>query len=138
MNYHFPSVTILLTAAIYAGFAAWLGLNPTALLAAFNMEQSTPQMLTEIRAFYGGIELGIAVAMLILWQRGNLFAAALIGGLPLAGSACGRLIGQVLDDGSTLHLLLALPETAGAAACLLCCWRLRRPYRDGDYQNPYS
>lgn len=126
MRDHFPAITIFLTAAIYIGFAAWLGISPSALLVAFDIEQSTPQMLTEIRAFYGGVELAIAVAMLVLGRRGDLFAAALIGGLPLAGSVCGRLIGQVVDGGSTLHLLIAIPESIGAAACLLCCWQLRK------------
>ncbi|MEZ6079691.1 MAG: hypothetical protein R3C56_29685 [Pirellulaceae bacterium] len=61
-------MALLITAAIYAGFAIWLGSTPAALLTTFGIESSTPAMLTEIRAFYGGIEMGIAVAMLVLWS----------------------------------------------------------------------
>lgn len=124
MPRQFPAVAILITAAVYVGFAVWLGSNPAALLTAFGIEQSTPQMLTEIRAFYGGVELAIAVAMLLLWWRGELFAAALVGGLPLLGSVSGRLIGQFADGYSTLHLGLAAPEAIGAAVCLAACWQM--------------
>ena len=34
-------------------------------------------------AFYGGVEMAIAVAMIVLWRRGDLFAAFVVGGLSL-------------------------------------------------------
>jgi hypothetical protein len=117
----FPTVALLITAAIYAGFAVWLGTRPDALLTAFGIESSTPQMLTEIRAFYGGIELAIAVVMLLLWRRGDIFAALLIGGLPLAGSASGRCLGLLLDGFSALHASMAVVEAIGCAFCLAGC-----------------
>lgn len=100
MRQAFPKVAVVITALVYVGFAFWLGSTPAALLGAFQIEQSTPQMLTEIRAFYGGIELGIAFSMFALLWRGELFSAALAGGLPLAGSVLGRLSGQFLDGHS--------------------------------------
>ncbi len=121
MHSRFPTITLLITSAIYAGFAVWLGLRPAALLAAFGIESTTPQMLTEIRAFYGGIELAIAVVMLLLWRRGDIFAGLLIGGLPLAGSASGRCVGLVLDGFSTLHASLAAIEAMGCIFCLAGC-----------------
>lgn len=111
-------MAILITAASFAGFAVWLGVNPNALLEAFGIEDRTPQMATEIRAFYGGIEMAIAVAMILLWRRGDLFAALLIGGLPLLGSASGRLIGLVVDGFSMMHAGFAGLELVGAAFCL--------------------
>lgn len=125
MRQNFPNVAIVTTAIVYVGFAVWLGSSPGALLAAFAIEESTPPMLTEIRAFYGGVELGIAAAMLLRWWRGDAFAAALIGGLPLAGSASGRLLGQLMDGYSALHLGLAIPEVIGAVVCFLACWQTR-------------
>ncbi len=104
--------------ASFAGFAVWLGVNPNALLEAFGTEDRTPQMATEIRAFYGGIEMAIAVAMIVLWRRGDLFAAIMIGGLPLLGSASGRLIGLVADGFSMMHVGFAGLELVGAAFCL--------------------
>jgi hypothetical protein len=121
MNHRFPTVAILITAASWAGFAVWLGVNPGALLPAFGVEASTPQMLTEVRAFYGGVEMAIAVAMIVLWRRGEWFAALLVGGLPLVGSASGRLIGLMIDGFSPMHLGFAVLEIVGAAFCLVGC-----------------
>ena len=116
-----PTVAIFITAASWAGFALWLGVNPGALLPAFGVDESTPQMLTEVRAFYGGVEMAIAVAMIVLWRRGDLFAALVVGGLPLVGSASGRLVGLVADGFSMMHLGFAGLEIVGAAFCLVGC-----------------
>jgi hypothetical protein len=126
-----PTVAIFITAASWAGFALWLGLNPGALLPAFGVEASTPQMLTEVRAFYGGVEMAIAIAMIALWRRGDLFAALLVGGLPLVGSACGRLTGLVVDGFSGVHLGFAGLELVGAAFCLAGCVIVSRGKGDG-------
>lgn len=117
MKNRFSTLVILITAAVWAGFAVWLGLQPIALLTAFGIENSTPQMLTEVRAFYGGVELAVAVAMMVLWRRGELVAALLIGGLPLVGSACGRCFGLVFDGFSTMHASFVCVELTGAAFC---------------------
>jgi len=129
MNHRLPTIAILITAASWAGFAVWLGMNPGALLAAFGVDVSTPQMLTEVRAFYGGVEMAIAVAMIVLWRRGDLFAALLVGGMPLAGSASGRLIGLMVDGFSMMHLGFAGLELVGAAFCLAGCMMVSR---DGE------
>jgi Domain of unknown function (DUF4345) len=118
---HLPTVAILITAATWAGFAVWLGLNPRALLLTFGVEVSTPPMLTEVRAFYGGVEMAIAIAMMVLWRRGELFAALLAGGLPLVGSAIGRLTGLMVDGFSMMHLGFAGLEIFGATFCFVAC-----------------
>ena len=121
MSKNFPTAAILFTAASWAGFAIWLGLDPAALLPAFGVEGSTPQMLTEVRAFYGGVEMAIAIAMIVLWRRGDQFAALFIGGLPLAGSATGRCVGLMVDGWSSLHVGFAGLEIVGAVFCLAGC-----------------
>ena len=118
-RFDFADVTVIITATAWAGFSAWLGSQPDALLDAFGVQASTPQMRTEIRAFYGGVEAAIAVAMIVLWKRGDTSAALLIGGLPLAGSAGGRLSGWALDGYSPMHLGLATLELIGAACCFI-------------------
>lgn len=125
MNHRFPSIAIFVTAATWAGFAVWLGLFPKALLTAFGIAESTPQMLTEIRAFYGGVELAIAAAMIVLWKRDELFVALLIGGLPLVGSASGRMLGLAVDGFSQLHVGFAVLELVGAAFCFCGILSLR-------------
>ncbi len=128
---NFPTIAILITATSFAGFAVWLGVNPNALLEAFGIEDRTPQMATEIRAFYGGIEMAIAVAMFVLWRRGDLFAALVIGGLPLAGSAMGRSIGLLVDRFSSVHAGFACLEAVGAAVCLIGCVMVSREKSNG-------
>jgi len=131
MNHRLPTVALFVTAASWAGFAVWLGSNPGALLPAFGVEASTPQMLTEVRAFYGGVEMAIAIAMVVLWWRGDLFAALLIGGLPLAGSATARCVGLIVDGFSAIHFGFACLEIVGAAFCLLGCVMISREKTDG-------
>ncbi|MEO1530064.1 MAG: DUF4345 family protein [Planctomycetota bacterium] len=114
----FPVVVIVVTAITWAGFAVWLGTNPGALLPAFGVDQSSPQMLTEVRAFYGGVELAIAVSMLLLLRYNNLFAALLVGGLPLFGAVFGRIAGLALDGFSASHVGFAALELTGAAFCV--------------------
>lgn len=121
MNNRLPTVAIFITAASWAGFALWLGVNPGGLLPAFGVDASTPQMLTEVRAFYGGVEIAIALAMMVLWRRGDLFAALLIGGLPLVGAAGGRCVGLLVDGFSLMHAGFASLEMVGAAFCLAGC-----------------
>ena len=127
-----PTVIIFVTAITWAVFAVWLGTNPDALLPAFGVEASTAQMLTEVRAFYGGVELAIATAMILLWWREELFASLIVGGLPLFGSACGRIAGLAFDGYSTLHLGFATLELVGAACCLAGCLMIPKPQGDAD------
>ena len=127
---YFPTAAIFLTASMYLALGIWLAAAPTALLTTFGINQSTPQMLTEIRAFYGGVELAIALAMLLLWRRGDSFAAALVGALTLACAMCGRLLGQLIDGSSALHLGIAITEAIGAALCFAACWQTASPNDD--------
>jgi hypothetical protein len=85
-------------------------------------------MLTEVRAFYGGVELAIAAAMILLWRRGQLFASLLIGGLPLLGSAIGRCIGLLVDGFSKMHAGFAVLELFGAAVCLAAAMVVSRSH----------
>lgn len=114
----FPKTVLWITAVIYAGFAIWLGAFPSSLLEAFGIQESTPEMLTEIRAFYGGIELGIAITMLVLWHQDHVPGALLVGGVPLACSATGRAIGMMADGFSTVHTIFAMVEAFGFACCV--------------------
>ena len=125
MNDRFPAIVIFVTAAAWFGFAIWLGVNPRALLTAFGVDDSTPQMLTEIRAFYGGVEMAIGMSMIILWRIDQPLAALLVGGLPLAGAASGRCLGILLDGFSAAHLGFLCLEIAGVVACGLAARRLQ-------------
>jgi len=118
MNRQFANAVIWVTALTYAGFGVWLGLQPDALLQTFGIENPPPAMLTEIRAFYGGIEIGISLAMLVLWHRNYVWPALLVGAIPLVGSAAGRCLGMAWDGFSTLHAVFAVFELLGFAFCV--------------------
>lgn len=133
MHRTFPNVALLVTAATYAGFAVWLGIQPAALLEAFGIESSTPSMLTEIRAFYGGIEMAIAVLMLWFWFRGEIRSGLLVGALPLAGSAIGRSVGMVIDGFSSTHAAFGLLEAVG---CLVCLAGYRAAINEDSVSRP--
>ncbi|MDP1563518.1 MAG: DUF4345 family protein [Pirellulaceae bacterium] len=122
-----PTMVIWLTAAVWAGIGMWFGISPQSLLSIMGVEESTPQLKTEMRAFYGGVELAIAVVMLILWRRQESFAALLVGGVPLGFSAAGRCLGMAVDGFSSLHLGLAAVEASGALLCLYAATLVTHP-----------
>ncbi|MEM1224409.1 MAG: DUF4345 family protein [Planctomycetota bacterium] len=126
MSRRLPHIVIWTTALAWVGFAIWLGSNPRALPSAFGVATPTPAMLTEVRAFYGGVEGAIAIVMLVLWWRGELVASLLIGGMPLIGSATGRCLGLMVDGFSALHLGFASLECIGAVFCLVGCLIISR------------
>src|SRR3954465_15395605 len=92
-----PRVSLRLAALAFAGFGVALLVRP-ALLGALGIELGRPAAVTEIRAFYGGLELGLAGFFAAAstrdeWLRPALFAqAASLGGIVLA-----RMIGLALD-----------------------------------------
>ena len=56
----FPKLVVYLSAATFADFGAWLMLAPTALEDVASVGLSNPEARAEIRAMYGGLEIGIA------------------------------------------------------------------------------
>jgi hypothetical protein len=109
-----PRLSLRLAALAFAAFGVALLVRPT-LLGELGIELGRPAAVTEIRAFYGGLELGLALFFGLAstrdaWLRPALFAqAASLGGLLLA-----RLVGIAIDGSAeTLILLFAATEAAG-------------------------
>jgi hypothetical protein len=105
-------------------------------LAHAGVEFSGPGGAVEIRAFHGGLELGIAAflgvcAFRSAWHRVGLFAQiAMFGGL-----ASGRLVGMALDPAAIGPLMTALTaaEGLGVAVGLLALRRV--PFRLGSLSD---
>ena len=120
-------VTLILAVAAFAGFGLATLVRPSA-LGVLGIELTRPAAATEIRAFYGGLELGLALffaraAARPEWFRPALFAlAASLGGVALARAA------GVVVDGSAgpLVLLLGATEAAGALLAVVALRRLPR------------
>jgi hypothetical protein len=82
----------------FLGFGLWFLVDPIAPLAAIGITATGAPAATEFRAFYGGLEVGLAALLLVAafrpaWHGPGLwlvFAAN-------AGIAAGRLIGVAVD-----------------------------------------
>ncbi|MCO5168882.1 MAG: DUF4345 domain-containing protein [Planctomycetes bacterium] len=118
--------SLALTAVAFAAFGLWLLVAPQA-LGQVGVELPTPAARAEIRAFYGGLELGLAAFFAVAAARPAWFAPGLLAqALGLGGVVLGRLTGVVVD-GATDPLLLALmgAEAAGCALGVVALVRLR-------------
>jgi len=128
-----PRLSLRLAALAFAGFGVALLVRP-ALIGTLGIELTSPTAVTEIRAFYGGLELGLALFFALAstreaWLRPALFAqAAVLGGIALA-----RLIGVAIDGGAApLILLFAALEGAGALVAIAALRTLDGGVISGD------
>ncbi|MEM8735843.1 MAG: hypothetical protein AAGG44_16560, partial [Planctomycetota bacterium] len=71
-----------------------------------------------------GVEMAIAVSMLLLLRSQVYQPALLIGGLPLIGSSVCRVVGCMVDGFSGLHIGMAALEFGGFLFCLSAYLRL--------------
>lgn len=70
---------------------------------------TTPSALTEIRAFYGGLQLG--VGLFLVWclrASDRVSMGLLLGGLAVGSAGLARLFGILLDQAPTPHHLANL------------------------------
>jgi uncharacterized protein DUF4345 len=128
----FARTSLLLAGLAYAGFGI-LTLAWPWVMGIIGIELARPAAVTEIRAFYGGLELGMALFFFRAmrdpaWYRPALFVqAATLGGVVLA-----RLIGIVVDgSGEPLVLLLGAGEGACGLLGFLALRRLDAESRGG-------
>lgn len=122
----FARFSVLLTALVYFGFGLTLLLAPS-VIEGTGVTLTTASARTEIRAFYGGLELGLALFFVIgaiktSWLRSALCAQACSLGL----IACARLFGVIIDGShSLMHYLLLSAELSGSLLGLFALYRLR-------------
>jgi len=70
---------------------------------------TTPSALTEIRAFYGGLQLGIGLFLAwCLRAPDGAFHGLLLGALAVGGAGLARSFGMVIDHASTSHHVVNL------------------------------
>jgi hypothetical protein len=108
-------VSLILAAVAYAGFGVVTLAAPWT-LGMLGIELIRPAAETEIRAFYGGLELGMAVFLARAaadpaWFRPALFAQT----ATLGGVVAARVLGMAIDGGiEPLTVLLGAAEATGA------------------------
>ena len=114
----FSKVVLVLLGLMFLGFGLAFLLRPTQMAQMVSIELPEATAKTEIRAFYGGLEIGLAVFLFVCaatggWIRPGLLAA----GLACAGPALGRLVGLWLDGQPkpVLFTILAVEVACTAA-----------------------
>jgi len=106
----FPLVVLALCALGFLGFGLWMLLAPAGALSKIGVEATSPVGLVELRAFYGGLELGLGLFLgLCLWRpewreaglwlvmlaNGGMGLSRLLG-IWLGGAAVGGYLGWAL------------------------------------------
>jgi hypothetical protein len=117
-----------ITATAFTGFGVWLLCRPQA-LSRVGVQLPSPEARTEIRAFYGGLEIGLglffaAAAARPEWHRPALFAQT----ATLGGVAVTRAVSMQIDPpGSALMRLLMVLEATAAVGGAVALTRTRQP-----------
>ena len=124
---NFSKVVVVITALIFLGFGLVILFAPGAVMGMVNFDVSDPIARTEIRAFYGGLEIGIALFLAHCVFLGGRARAGLVAGtLMLGGVFFSRLLGAWIDG--TSHGAIAwaaLMEGTGAVVNGIA-WRIHK------------
>ena len=100
-------IILALAALMFGAFGVWLLLDPESLGDLTGVVASGPAARTEVRAFYGGLEIGFAAFFVLGCCRPKIAATAcLCLGVVVTGLVLGRIFGMVAD-GSFSNQLLA-------------------------------
>jgi len=115
-------VLIIIAALIFTGFGVWFLIKPTA-LAGIGIEATGASARTDIRATYGGFELGVAAFLFWCayredWHHVGLIAATLF----VAGFGVGRGVGILFEGGATPFMWSLLAVEMVYTGCAL--WHL--------------
>ena len=113
----FALVVLWLVASSYALFGLLFLGRPTAMAKTVEIEASSKTARTEIRAMYGGLELGIAAFLGFCALEPALLGVGLVASsMLLGGISVGRLTGIAMaGETSRLMLILTAVEAVGAA-----------------------
>lgn len=113
----FRTLVLVLAGLGFLGFGLWFLVDPIAPLAAIGITATGAPAATEFRAFYGGLEVGLAALMLYAaakpqWRIAGLWLVIATNG----GIAAGRLLGVAIDGVWVPFFTYALVWEVGFAA----------------------
>ena len=121
----FPAVVLALCSLGFLGFGLWLLLDPAGALGRIGIAATSPTGTVELRAFYGGMEIGLGLFLgwCVLrpdWQAAGLWLVVLAnGGAGLARLAGALAVGATLGGYLGWALLWELGFAALGGAALL-------------------
>jgi hypothetical protein len=117
-------VVLTFDALVFLGLGLWLTVDPAGALAGLQVAPTGPLGLAELRAMYGGLELGFGLFCLHATRHVGWVAPALwVNVYVLAGLGLVRAHGILLGDAAAPVMLLFLTTEVGAV--LLNAWALR-------------
>lgn len=109
----------------FLAFGAWMLVAPQAAMAMVGIALPNGAPTTEIRAFYGGLELGLGALLLAAVHKVQYHRAGLVLGCVSYGSiALARALGMLIDGGTSTFLWVALAVEVTLAGGFW--WRLKR------------
>ena len=117
-------LTLWLGGLCFLGFGVASLLDPIGLLAAAGVVLGGDVAATEVRAFYGGLELGLGSLLLMAERRGRLREGLWLVLASYGGIALGRSLGMLLAGQGSTFLWFALATELTLACAAL--WGLRR------------
>lgn len=119
-------VTLWLAAALFLAFGLGILIQPE-LLSGMGLPVQ-PVWRTELRAFYGGLEIGLAAFLILCarrpaWALPGLVAAALL----MGGVGSARLLGMALDGFQKNMVIAMVSELAACALATVAALRESGP-----------
>mgnify|MGYP001795706131 CR=1 FL=1 len=120
-------VVLWVFALMTLAFGAVSLVAPDVIAGAIKIEMLTPGSVTEIRSFYGGLEIGLAAFWIAGAIKPDLTRAALVSMVLAWGAvALSRITGLVIDGGAASSLYFALvSEIAAAVMAYIALMRLQ-------------
>ena len=110
-------IVLLLAASMFGVFGVWLLLAPEKMGDWSGIQATLPTAKTELRAFYGGLEIGLAMFFLAAWLRPKMaVSACLCLGIVMAGVSLSRMLGFLLDGSACAEQFVFLAIEALFAA----------------------
>lgn len=125
-----PRLALFLTSLSLLGFGLLMLFAPDVGFASLVSSPLAPAFKTELRSFYGGLELALALFVgRGLWQasKERMASALEIGGISFGAVALCRAYGLLVDGDFNAWHQVALPVEIGLTLlCATAWWRLRR------------
>lgn len=127
----FAKILLVIYGVVTAAFGAWALAAPQSLAGLLGYTLQTPGAVTELRAFYGGLELALGGYWLLAALRRDMLAAGLLSMILVWGFvAASRAIGFAIDGGIVTPSIVALvTEVAGFVLAAAALRRLPAPHR---------
>lgn len=101
------SITLAIGAVVFGGFGLVLLLHPAPILSLAEITLSHPSSFNEARAFFGGVEIGLA-AFLWYCRSTNVRSGLVLLSLVLGWITVGRLLGLAVDGRDGNYVFYAM------------------------------